>query len=79
MLSKKMVRFPTRTAMKVLTSTVTLETAGNGPTLLEALRKEKKLWQILQRSESCLSGQSSFTGCVSEPCASFPVSQSEFN
>ena len=58
-LSDKMVRLQEQTAMKDVISLASLNTVGNGKAVLEALRNEKKLWQILQLSESCSSGQSS--------------------
>ncbi len=54
-----MVRLQEQTAMKDVISLASLNTVGNGKAVLEALRNEKKLWQILQLSESCSSGQSS--------------------
>jgi hypothetical protein len=52
MLSVKIVRSPTQTVIKVAISTASLVTVGNSEAVPEAFRKEKKLWQILHRSES---------------------------
>ena len=52
MLSDKIVRSPTQTVIKAAISTDSLVTVGNGKAVPEAFRKQKKLWQILHRSES---------------------------
>jgi hypothetical protein len=52
MLSDKIVRSPTQTVINAVVSTASLVIVGNGKAVPEAFRKEKKLWQILHRSES---------------------------